>query len=86
MEKTDIGKKNWSKLGFDEEFYSTKPPTFCHKVLISSLNQNLHYIFKGENTMTEQIYNNPDIFKIYIPLPDNPLKNLNCYSNHLIDF
>ena len=29
--------------------------------------------------MTEQIYNNPDIFKIYIPLPDNPLKNLNCY-------
>lgn len=79
MEKTDIGKKNWSKLGFDEEFYSTKQPTFCHKVLISSLNQNLHYIFKGENTMTEQIYNNPDIFKIYIPLPDNPLKNLNCY-------
>ena len=29
--------------------------------------------------MTEQIYKNPDIYKIYVPLPNNPLKNLNCY-------
>ena len=29
--------------------------------------------------MFEQVYSNPDIFKIYVPLPDNPLKNLNCY-------
>ncbi len=29
--------------------------------------------------MTEKIYSNPDIFKINIPLPNNPLKNLNCY-------
>jgi len=26
-----------------------------------------------------QISANPDIFNIYIPLPGNPLKNLNCY-------
>ncbi|MDD3571190.1 MAG: MBL fold metallo-hydrolase [Lachnospiraceae bacterium] len=29
--------------------------------------------------MTEKIYYNPDIYKIYVPLPNNPLKNLNCY-------
>jgi len=29
--------------------------------------------------MFEQVYSNPDIFKIYVPLPENPLKNLNCY-------
>lgn len=29
--------------------------------------------------MTEKIYSNPDIYKIYVPLPNNPLKNLNCY-------
>lgn len=29
--------------------------------------------------MVEKICENPDIFKIYIPLPNNPLKNLNCY-------
>jgi len=27
----------------------------------------------------EKIYDNPDIYKIYVPLPNNPLKNLNCY-------
>lgn len=29
--------------------------------------------------MFQQIYKNPDIFTIPIPLPNNPLKNLNCY-------
>ncbi len=29
--------------------------------------------------MYKKIYSNPDIYTIYIPLPDNPLKNLNCY-------
>ncbi|MBQ4347743.1 MAG: MBL fold metallo-hydrolase [Firmicutes bacterium] len=29
--------------------------------------------------MFEQIHSQPDIYKIYIPLPKNPLKNLNCY-------
>lgn len=29
--------------------------------------------------MTEQIYQNPDIYRIDIPLPNNPLRNLNCY-------
>ena len=29
--------------------------------------------------MYEKIYSNPDIYKIYVPLPNNPLKNLNCY-------
>lgn len=29
--------------------------------------------------MQKKIYNKPDIYTIYIPLPDNPLKNLNCY-------
>lgn len=29
--------------------------------------------------MTEKIYSKPDIYKIEIPLPNNPLKNLNCY-------
>ena len=29
--------------------------------------------------MYEKINSNPDIYKIYVPLPRNPLKNLNCY-------
>ncbi len=29
--------------------------------------------------MTEQLCQKPDIFRIFVPLPDNPLKNLNCY-------
>lgn len=29
--------------------------------------------------MYKKIYDNPDIYTIYIPLPNNPLKNLNCY-------
>ena len=29
--------------------------------------------------MVEQVYSNPDIFKIFVPLPDNPLQNLNSY-------
>jgi len=29
--------------------------------------------------MYKRIYDNPDIYTIYIPLPDNPLENLNCY-------
>ncbi|MCI8341626.1 MAG: MBL fold metallo-hydrolase [Firmicutes bacterium] len=29
--------------------------------------------------MTEKIFINPDIYKIDIPLPNNPLRNLNCY-------
>lgn len=29
--------------------------------------------------MTEQIYHSPDIYRIFVPLPQNPLKNLNCY-------
>lgn len=29
--------------------------------------------------MNEKIYSDPDIYKIYVPLPNNPLKNLNCY-------
>ncbi len=29
--------------------------------------------------MYKKIYDNPDIYSIYIPLPNNPLKNLNCY-------
>lgn len=29
--------------------------------------------------MYNKIYDNPDIYKIYVPLPNNPLKNLNCY-------
>lgn len=29
--------------------------------------------------MHRKIYNNPDIYTIYIPLPNNPLKSLNCY-------
>ena len=29
--------------------------------------------------MLKKIYENPDIFQIDVPLPDNPLKNLNCY-------
>lgn len=29
--------------------------------------------------MYTKINNNPDIYTIYVPLPNNPLKNLNCY-------
>lgn len=29
--------------------------------------------------MVEQLYHTPDIYRIYVPLPDNPLKYLNCY-------
>ena len=29
--------------------------------------------------MYEKVYSNPDIYNIYVPLPNNPLKNLNCY-------
>lgn len=29
--------------------------------------------------MIKKVYTNPDIFSIDVPLPDNPLKNLNCY-------
>jgi glyoxylase-like metal-dependent hydrolase (beta-lactamase superfamily II) len=27
----------------------------------------------------EKLWNDPEIYRIFIPLPDNPLKNLNCY-------
>lgn len=29
--------------------------------------------------MYEKVYSSPDIYKINIPLPKNPLRNLNCY-------
>lgn len=29
--------------------------------------------------MLEKMYSNPDIYKIFVPLPDNPLQNLNCF-------
>lgn len=29
--------------------------------------------------MIEHIYHEPDIYRIFVPLPENPLKNLNCY-------
>ena len=29
--------------------------------------------------MIEKIYSSPEIYNIYVPLPNNPLKNLNCY-------
>lgn len=29
--------------------------------------------------MIEKIYDSPNIYRIYVPLPENPLKNLNCY-------
>jgi len=29
--------------------------------------------------MIEQVYSKPDIFKIHVPLPNNPLRNLNSY-------
>jgi len=41
--------------------------------------------------MIEQVYQNPDVYRIYVPLPNNPLKNLNSYlvktpeKNLLID-
>ena len=34
---------------------------------------------KGENKMLTKVYNEPRIFQIDVPLPDNPLRNLNCY-------
>ena len=32
--------------------------------------------------MVEKLYEKPEIYRIFIPLPDNPLKNLNCYVIH----
>ena len=29
--------------------------------------------------MYEKLYSNPDVYRIFVPLPDNPLQNLNCY-------
>ena len=29
--------------------------------------------------MYEKVYSNPDVYKIFVPLPDNPLQNLNCF-------
>lgn len=29
--------------------------------------------------MIEKVFSNPEIYKIHVPLPDNPLQNLNCY-------
>jgi glyoxylase-like metal-dependent hydrolase (beta-lactamase superfamily II) len=29
--------------------------------------------------MIEKLWDNPEIYRIFIPLPDNPLQNLNCY-------
>lgn len=29
--------------------------------------------------MYTKIYSNPDIYNLFVPLPENPLKNLNCY-------
>ncbi len=29
--------------------------------------------------MIEKIFDSPNIYRIYVPLPENPLKNLNCY-------
>ncbi|MCI1931657.1 MAG: MBL fold metallo-hydrolase [Clostridia bacterium] len=29
--------------------------------------------------MYEKVNSNPDIYNIFVPLPNNPLKNLNCY-------
>lgn len=34
---------------------------------------------KGDVILIAKVYADPDIYRIYIPLPDNPLKNLNCY-------
>jgi len=31
------------------------------------------------NFLIQKIYENPDIYNIHVPLPNNPLKNLNCY-------
>lgn len=30
-------------------------------------------------TVYEKVYSNPDVYKIFVPLPDNPLQNLNCF-------
>ena len=29
--------------------------------------------------MYEKVHSNPDVYKIFVPLPDNPLQNLNCF-------
>ena len=29
--------------------------------------------------MIEKLWDNPEIYQIFIPMPENPLKNLNCY-------
>ena len=29
--------------------------------------------------MYEQVHSDPDVFKLFVPLPDNPLQNLNCF-------
>ncbi len=29
--------------------------------------------------MIKQIFKQPEIYQLNIPLPNNPLKNLNCY-------
>ncbi|HJE92968.1 MAG TPA: MBL fold metallo-hydrolase, partial [Anaerotignum lactatifermentans] len=29
--------------------------------------------------MLTKIYENPAVYRVDVPLPDNPLKNLNCY-------
>lgn len=29
--------------------------------------------------MIEKVYSTPDVYRVFVPLPDNPLQNLNCY-------
>lgn len=29
--------------------------------------------------MYEKVHSNPDVYKVFVPLPDNPLQNLNCF-------
>lgn len=29
--------------------------------------------------MIEKVFSNPDVYRIYVPLPENPLRNLNAY-------
>lgn len=29
--------------------------------------------------MIEKVYSKPDVYRVFVPLPDNPLQNLNCY-------
>ena len=35
---------------------------------------------EGSNNMITKVYENPTIYKIDVPLPNNPLRNLNCYA------